>query len=69
MPDFDGWKLLEEIKNTPHLAHIKVLAATAELELLKTRRNQVQNDFDAVLQKPLSEDGLVDNIVKALNAD
>lgn len=69
MPDFDGWKLLEEIKNTPHLAHIKVLAATAELELLKTRRNQVQNDFDAVLQKPLSEDGLVDNIVKASNAD
>ena len=69
MPDFDGWKLLDEIKNTPHLAHIKVLAATAELQLLKTRRNQVQNDFDAVLQKPLSENGLVENIVKVLNAD
>ena len=55
MPEMDGAELSAEVKKNPKLAHIPVIAQTADVE---TGGNFDMSHFDAVILKPLTKDKL-----------
>ena len=65
MPEMDGSKFSAEVKKDPRLAHIPVVAQTADVE---TGVNFDMSHFDAVILKPLTREKL-SNMVKRIFED
>jgi len=65
MPEMNGTQLAAEIKRNPKLAHIPVVAQTADVE---TSGNFDMSHFDAIILKPLTKEKL-SNMVKRIIVD
>lgn len=61
MPKISGWEVLNTIKADAALQQIKVFAATAEPLLLEYDNGN--NQFDGIVNKPIKENELVQNIL------
>jgi two-component system chemotaxis response regulator CheY len=60
MPIMDGVEATRQIKSTPSLAGIKVLAVTGQNDSEKSRL--IQDDCDAFIEKPFQVDELVEAV-------
>jgi len=65
MPEMNGTQLSVEIKRNPKLAHIPIVAQTADVE---TSGNFDMSHFDAIILKPLTKEK-ISNMVKRIIED
>lgn len=63
MPDMDGFKVCERIKNDPNTKHIKIIAVTAYYDKEKETK-AYECGADAFFQKPLDLKNLVKKILE-----
>ncbi len=67
MPQMDGWQLLKEIRATPRLAHLPVIAVTAHA-MQGDRERVLQAGFDGYIPKPYRVATLVQDVKACLKA-
>ena len=65
MPEMNGAQLAAEVKSNPKLAHIPIVAQTADVE---TSGNFDMSHFDAIILKPITKEKL-SNMVKRIIED
>jgi len=65
MPGTSGWQIIQNIRNTPDLKHLPVVAVTAHA-MAGDRERILAAGFDAYLPKPLSPLKLIDELARIL---
>jgi CheY-like chemotaxis protein len=66
MPDMDGWKVLEQIRNHPKHKDLPVIAITA-YAMEKDRQQILTGGFDGYISKPFSVLTIADEIRTWMN--
>ena len=65
LPDVDGYEITTRLKQTPTLAHIPVIALTANV-MRGDREKSLAAGCDGYIQKPIDVDALPDQIAAFL---
>jgi two-component system cell cycle response regulator DivK len=65
LPDIDGLEATTRLKNTPHLAHIPVIALTANA-MVGDRERTLAAGCDGYLPKPVARQDLLDTVAGLL---
>jgi len=66
MPEMNGAQFSAAVKKNPKLAHIPIVAQTADVE---TRGNFDMSNFDAILLKPVTKEKLTNMIERIMGLD
>lgn len=65
MPILDGWGVINEMKNDPHLSDIPVIALTAHA-MMGDRERAIAAGFHNYLTKPLTVETFMNNLLKLI---
>jgi two-component system cell cycle response regulator DivK len=67
LPEMDGYELTHRLKQMPHLAHVPVVAMTANV-MKGDREKTLAAGCDGYLQKPIDVDQLPEQIARFIQA-